>query len=182
MSNATDLLPPIPSDIAATTGPQIIGTLINWALYGVLSVQTYVYYLNFPDDNIWNKLLVYGSYIVEVVQTAMTAADLCFWFASGFGNMNHLGNVNISPVDTPILCGIIAAVVQCFFAYRIYNLRRSLLWVSVLIVLTSIVQTVGAFGVGYRAFKLQEYVDFHENVIFPQSFDVCYSFYLEIEV
>jgi len=102
----------------------------------------------------------------------MTAADLYFWFASGFGNLNHLGNVDISPADTPILCGIIAAVVQCFFAYRIFTLRRSYLWICILIVLTSMVQTAGAFGTGYRAFKLQEYSRFHENLFFPLSFDV----------
>ncbi|KJA23664.1 hypothetical protein HYPSUDRAFT_121053, partial [Hypholoma sublateritium FD-334 SS-4] len=119
----------------------LFGTLINWALYGVLSVQTYIYYLNFPDDNIWNKTLGKliiqlissrsQSYLFEVVQTAMTAADLYFWFASGFGDLSHLGNVNISPADTPILCGLIAAVVQCFFAYRIYTLRKSYLWICV---------------------------------------------------
>lgn len=82
----------------------------------------------------------------------MTAADLYFWsvshyfpqvyifktrfrFASGYGNLLHLGNVNISPVDTPILCGIIASVVQCFFAYRVYTLRPSYIWICVLIVL-----------------------------------------------
>ena len=134
--------------------------------------------------------IVYGSYTIEVVQTAMTSADLYFWyyspsflcspvfdcslrFATGYGNVTHLGNVNISPVDTPVLCGIIAAIVQCFFAYRIFTLRRSYLWICVLIVLvnnlyhcfvtwksthatilsiskTSIVQTVGALATAFR--------------------------------
>jgi len=170
--NATGVPVIIPPDIAATTGPQIIGTLFNWLLFGVLSVQTYVYYLNFPDDTIWNKIAVYGTFILEIVQTAMTAADLYFWYATGFGNLIHLGNVNISPADTPILCGIIAAVVQFFFAYRIYTLRRSYWWICVLIVLTSILQTAGAIGTGFRGFKLQEFSRFHENLFFPQSFDV----------
>ena len=57
---------------------------------------------------------------------------------------------------------------------------------------TSLVQTIGAMAVGYRvsqanygfkndliirlqAFKLQEYADFHENIIFPASFDVSFE-------
>ncbi|KJA23683.1 hypothetical protein HYPSUDRAFT_215004, partial [Hypholoma sublateritium FD-334 SS-4] len=173
MDNATLPLS-IPPDIVATTSPLLIGTLFNWALYGVLSVQTYVYYINFPDDKLWQKALgqLYGCYIFEIVQTAMTAADLYFWFGTGYGNLAHLGNVNISPADTPIFCGIIAAVVQCFFAYRIFTLRRSYLWVCILIVLTSVVQTAGALGTGIRGFKLQEYSRFHDHVLFPQSFDV----------
>ncbi|KDR69198.1 hypothetical protein GALMADRAFT_145600 [Galerina marginata CBS 339.88] len=171
MSNST-ALPPIPADLIEVAAPQLIGILFNWALFGVLSVQTYVYYLNFPDDNRWNKVLVYGSYIFEIVQTAMTAADVYYWYASGFGNANHLGNVHLSPADTPLLCGIIAATVQWFFAYRIFTLRRSYLWICILIVLTSVVQTAGAFGTSYRAFKLQDFDRFHENIYFPQSFDV----------
>ncbi|PPR05262.1 LOW QUALITY PROTEIN: hypothetical protein CVT26_012409 [Gymnopilus dilepis] len=119
---------------------QIIGILLNWCLFGVLSTQVYVYYLSFPDDKIRNKILggarpIYGLYVLETVQTAMTAADLCFWFATGFGDMNILNRVNISPIDTPMLCSIIAWIVQCFYGFRIYMLRSSLLWVSLLVVL-----------------------------------------------
>ncbi|GLB45495.1 hypothetical protein LshimejAT787_2300550 [Lyophyllum shimeji] len=165
-------LPPIPPDIIDITAPQLIGTLFNWMLYGILSVQTYVYYLNFPDDTLFNKGLVYGTYIIEIAQTAMTAADLYYWFASGYGNMIHLGHVYISPADTPILCGIIAVIVQCFFAYRIFMLRRSYLWICILIVLTALLQTAGAFGTAIRGFKLAEYSRFHEQILFPESFHV----------
>lgn len=100
------------------------------------------------------RLTVYGIFLVEAAQTAMTAADLCFWyvwrldlgctltdesilsrFSSGYGNMNHLGNVNIFPLDTPIMGGVIAAIVQCFFAHRIFTLRRSYLCICILIIL-----------------------------------------------
>ncbi|KAF5319546.1 hypothetical protein D9619_008575 [Psilocybe cf. subviscida] len=174
MSSNSSMAVNIPADIAATTAPQLIGTLINWLFFGVLSVQTYVYYLNFPDDKIGNKIAgrSYSERFAKPPVTAMTGADMYFWFATGFGNMGHIGNVNITPADIPLLCGIIAGVVQFFFAYRIYTLRRSYLWISVLIVLTSLVQTAGALAVTIRSFKLQEFSRFHENLYFPQSFDV----------
>ncbi|KAF8073437.1 hypothetical protein FPV67DRAFT_746656 [Lyophyllum atratum] len=165
-------LPPIPDNIVAITAPQLIGTLFNWALWGVLSVQTYIYYLSFSEDRWLNKCLVYGTYIFECVQTAMTAADLHYWFASGYGNMTHLLDPYIAPLDTPIMCGILAAVVQCFFAFRIFKLRRSYLWICILIFLTAMVQTAGAFGAAIRAYKLQRFDRFHEHVLFPQSFHV----------
>ncbi|KAH9066219.1 hypothetical protein EDB87DRAFT_1573837 [Lactarius vividus] len=40
----------IPPDIVRETAPILFGPMINWALYGVLCVQTYVYSYNFPDD------------------------------------------------------------------------------------------------------------------------------------
>lgn len=72
-----------------------------------------------------------------------SGADLQFeWyrFGTGYGNMIHLANVYISPWDTPFLCGIIAAVVQCFFAYRIWTLQRDYWWLCLLIVLVRIYQ------------------------------------------
>jgi len=162
-------LPLIPPNIASLTAPQLIGTLFNWTLFGVLSVQTYVYYLNFPDDKLWNKLLVYGTYIFEVVQTAMTGSVLYFWFASGYGDLIDLGQVQISPVETPIFCGIIAGVVQCFFAYRIFTLRRSYLWICVLIVLIAIAQTAGAIAVGWLSLKFEQFALFHESVTLTQT-------------
>lgn len=166
------LQPQIPDNIAQITAPQILGTLFNWGLYGVLSIQVYIYYLNFPDDKLSTKCLVYGTYLFEVAQTCITAANVFFWFASGYGNMDHLGNTYFSPLDTPFLCGIVAAVVQCFFAYRIYNLQRSYWWICIGIILTSLIQTAGAFGTAFRAYKLGQFTRFHENAIFPQSFHV----------
>lgn len=58
-------------------------------------------------------------------------------FAAGYGNTIHLANIYISTWDTPFLCGIIAAVVQCFFAYRIWMLQKNYLWLCILIVLVS---------------------------------------------
>ncbi|KJA14185.1 hypothetical protein HYPSUDRAFT_460725 [Hypholoma sublateritium FD-334 SS-4] len=156
-------LPPIPANIAELTVPTLIGTLFNWLLFGALLVQTYVYYLHFGDDKIWQKSLVYGIFTLETAQTAMNGVDLCFWFASGYGNMNHLGNVYISPIDTPILCGIITTMVQCFFAYRIFILRRTYLWICFLIVLTSIMQGAAALGIGILTFNIQEFALFHSS-------------------
>jgi len=168
MSNTT-ALPPIPADIAATTAPQMFGILINWMLYGVLSVQAYVYYNNFPDDKLWNKVIVYTAFIIESTQTAMCAADLYFWYGTGFGNLNHLGNVNVSPVDTPLLCAMVAAIVQCFFAFRIVTLRRSFLWIAVLIVLLSILQMGGGIAGAIMALKLQEYAKFHSSWVITRT-------------
>ncbi|KJA23714.1 hypothetical protein HYPSUDRAFT_39550 [Hypholoma sublateritium FD-334 SS-4] len=171
MANST-AVQPIPLNITSITGPLIFGTLINWTLYGVLSLQIYVYYQNFPDDSLRNKLLVYGCYVIEMAQTAMNGADFFFWFGSGFGNVAGLGEVHISPLDVPIFCGIIAAIVQLFFAYRIFTLRRSYLWICILIILTSTLQITAAIATGYRSFKLHSFTHFHENNLFPQAFDV----------
>ncbi|PPR05663.1 LOW QUALITY PROTEIN: hypothetical protein CVT26_009236 [Gymnopilus dilepis] len=126
----------------------------------------------FPDDNMRNKILVYTLYLVEATQTVMTAVDLCSWFATGFGNMNRLDDVNLSPADTPILCGIIALIVQCFYAFRIYMLRKSLVWVSIIVVLTSLIQLAAGLACGYYGFKLHKISRFRGDLALTQFFHV----------
>ncbi|KJA15143.1 hypothetical protein HYPSUDRAFT_149549, partial [Hypholoma sublateritium FD-334 SS-4] len=116
----------------------IFGSLFNWSLFGVLSLQIFIYHLNFPDDTNLHALfltIVYSCYCIEVTQTGLNGFDCFFWFASGHGGLANLGVVNVSPLTVPILCGVIATVVQCFFVYRIYTLRRSYWWICIIIVM-----------------------------------------------
>jgi uncharacterized membrane protein len=159
--NVTTAPPIIPADIAALTAPQLFGTIFNWALYGVLTIQVYIYHLNFPDDKKAMKALVYGAFLLETAQTALSAADLYHWFAVGYGNLDYLDQTYLSPVDTPMLCGIMASIVQIFYAYRIYALRRSLKWVSVFIIATSITQTTAAIYAAGKSFELGNFSKFH---------------------
>ncbi|KAF5329310.1 hypothetical protein D9619_009395 [Psilocybe cf. subviscida] len=162
----------IPPGFAVTAASRLYGSLFNWLFFGILSVQTYVYNVNFPDDKVWSKAIVYGTYLLEAIQTGMNGADMYFWFATGFSNISHMNNVNITPADVPILCGLVASVVQLFFAYRIYTLRRGYWTICCLIIITSLFQLAGAIGNGYRSFKVQEFSEFHDNIIFPQSMHV----------
>ncbi|KIL57222.1 hypothetical protein M378DRAFT_88183 [Amanita muscaria Koide BX008] len=47
---------------------QVVANLFNWLLYGVLTVQLYLYYLAFPNDRAWTKAAVYTVYVLETIQ------------------------------------------------------------------------------------------------------------------
>ncbi|PFH46600.1 hypothetical protein AMATHDRAFT_98023, partial [Amanita thiersii Skay4041] len=44
----------------------IVGNLLNWGLFGALTVQVYIYYLAFPEDRNWIKWTIYIVYGLEV--------------------------------------------------------------------------------------------------------------------
>ncbi|KZV63585.1 hypothetical protein PENSPDRAFT_657208 [Peniophora sp. CONT] len=143
--DAGSVLPPIPPNIQTMTAPILFGTLFNWALFGVLCIQIYIYARSFPDDRRWTKGLVYLIFIVEAVQTAMTGADMYFWFMAGFGNVARLANSYISPIDIPFFVSLISLIVQQFFCYRIYMINRASWPIAVLISLVSFMQCGGGF-------------------------------------
>jgi len=155
MANSTSSS--IPPDIVRITAPILFGPMINWALYGALCVQTYVYSYNFPGDKWYFKALAYSVFIMETVQTALTGADVYIWFMAGFGDLERLRKSNFSPIDSPTIDGVISLIIQGFFAYRIWTLNKRALWLSLLIIVLAIAQAVGAAWGGIKAMTLGTY-------------------------
>ncbi|KAH9966363.1 hypothetical protein BGW80DRAFT_735284 [Lactifluus volemus] len=145
--------PPIPPDIARITAPLLLGYLWNWALYGVLVVQIYVYSYNFPGDRKLLKLFVYAIFLLETLQTSLSGADLYYWFASGYGNLKHLANPYASSFDIPVIGVVVSLAVQFFFVYRIWVLgKKKCLWLCLIICLCSITDATAAFAGGIYTF------------------------------
>ncbi len=80
-------------------------------------------------------VIVYFAVLIETIQVCFNGADVYHWYAAGYGNLEMLNDVNFSPFDTPMLGAIIAFIVQLFFSYRIWSLKKSYLPISVVIAL-----------------------------------------------
>jgi hypothetical protein len=99
----------------ATISPKTIGTssYLVCKLPSPLSLST-------PDSS----YVVYTVFVLETVQTALSGADLYYWFASGFGDMNHLNSPFASSFDTPLIESLVSAMVQYFCASRVWALSN----------------------------------------------------------
>lgn len=72
--------------------------------------------------------VVYSVFFLETLQVALCGADLYYWFATSFGNMDHLARPYASAFDTPIMGSVVSISVQFFFAYRIWVLSKKRVW------------------------------------------------------
>ncbi|ESK95422.1 hypothetical protein Moror_3860 [Moniliophthora roreri MCA 2997] len=131
---------------AYITGPLILGYLLNYGLLGILSVQTYLYYAAFPNDQKKFKVLVYFVYILEVTQTIMISHDAFERFVYGFANPGAISKINLIWFFSPFVDGLVAFLVQLQFAYRIRLLSPKSKFVLALILLASLTQFGGALG------------------------------------
>ncbi|KAK7443753.1 hypothetical protein VKT23_015536 [Stygiomarasmius scandens] len=61
------------------------------------------------------------------------------WFAAGFGNLAGLNNPLLSPFYAPITDSVVGLIVQLFYCYRIWILRKSL-WMPITIATFSLLQ------------------------------------------
>jgi len=77
--------------------------------------------------------LAYFVFLLETAQTALTGADVHYWFIQGFGNEEQLKDSHFAPIDVAIMHSIISLIVQGYFCYRIWTLNRRLSWFCVII-------------------------------------------------
>jgi len=155
MSTVTETLP---TDIAPIAGPLLLGYLFNWGLYGVLSVQVYLYHLSFPKDGRVVKTLVYSVYLIETTQTILVTHDAFNAYAKGYGNLNALGSAQLEWLAVPIFSGIVSATVQMYYAYRVSVLSGSRI-LGLGISLIALLQGASAIAQGGQAFIIGNFAD-----------------------
>ncbi|KAF9523764.1 hypothetical protein CPB83DRAFT_862244 [Crepidotus variabilis] len=139
--------PLIPDNVGRLASPLLTGYLLNWALFGALSMQIYIYYLTFPSDHTWSKAAAYSIYVLEAVQTIILTQSAFHTFAEGFGNLKTLDNFGTVWFSVPILSAIVACMAQVLYAYRIRILSKSAIVASVVVVL-AMVQLGGGIAMG----------------------------------
>ncbi|KAK0236466.1 hypothetical protein EDD85DRAFT_938229 [Armillaria nabsnona] len=146
---------PVPAGypIAELSGPIIVGCILNWGLFGTLSVQLYLYYLAFPNDRQFTKYLVYGIYGIEVMQTVLIAHDVFAAFGYGFGDIDALARINFFWLTVPIMGAVAAGVGQVFYAYRIFILSKSRI-IPIFIICVSLTNSVASMLGGIYAFQV----------------------------
>ncbi|THU84970.1 hypothetical protein K435DRAFT_686497, partial [Dendrothele bispora CBS 962.96] len=116
----------------------VIAFNLNWGLLGITMVQIYFYHLSFPRDPVIIKCLVYFLGTLESITSILMLVDNYRWFASGFGDLKGLDNPLMSPFYSPIADSIVGLIVQLFYCYRIYILRKSF-WLPMTIALVSVI-------------------------------------------
>ncbi|PBK95826.1 hypothetical protein ARMGADRAFT_989737 [Armillaria gallica] len=154
----------LPVPVEQLSGPLIVGYLLNWGLFGTLSVQLYLYYLAFPKDRRSIKSLVYGIYIVEFVQTMIITHDAFAVFGYGFGNMEALTSTDnqFYWLVVPIIGTMAASIGQGFYAYRIYILSRSGI-VPAFVICMSLTSFVAAIVTGAYMFQASDIIQLNNQ-------------------
>ncbi|KAK0236468.1 hypothetical protein EDD85DRAFT_744777, partial [Armillaria nabsnona] len=131
----------------------IVGFLLNWGLFGTLSVQLYLYYLAFPNDRQFTKYLVYGIYVIKSVQTMLVAHDMFAMFGYSFGDIDTLTRTNFNWLTVPIMSAVAACVRQVFYAYRIFAVSKSQI-IPIFVICISLMSSVAAVITGIYSFQV----------------------------
>ncbi|KAJ7827458.1 hypothetical protein B0H13DRAFT_1917618 [Mycena leptocephala] len=104
---------------------QFIGTLLNWAFFGILFVQVCIYFLAFPKDPAFSKMLVAAVFAIELLGT-LANTGIPSVFSASHGDLGVLDEIGWAWFSTPIIGSISAAIGQCYFGWRIHKISHKL--------------------------------------------------------
>ncbi|KAM6496593.1 hypothetical protein JOM56_007066 [Amanita muscaria] len=134
-------------------GPAFVASILNWGLLGVLCLQIYAFSTSFPNERLGIRIFVYTLLVLELCQTIFSTIWAWDVLVGGWGDPQAIAHISWSAITIPVTEGIVSIIVQTFFAWRIFVLRRRN-WlfggVAVLIVLIAFMQGLSAVVNGIR--------------------------------
>jgi len=166
-------------DIRGLGGPLLVGYIINWGLFGVLSVQVYLYYLGFPNDRNTIKSLIAVVYIIEMLQSILVAHDAFAIFVTGFGNFEVLEGMHFAWLTVCVLYSLLSSIVQVVYALRISVIARTKV-PGILISLLAVTQAAGGILAGVEGFKIGSLAKRSKPEVIGHGISVSGSFICDI--
>jgi len=109
-------------DITSTFGAILIGSFIATMLYGLTTLQTYLYYVYYPKDSRSTKALVAIIWVLDTLHAAFMAYSVYFYLVISYFNPALLAVGHWSLFLSIAFNTVIACIVQIFFLVRIHQL------------------------------------------------------------
>ncbi|KAF7290429.1 hypothetical protein HMN09_01301000 [Mycena chlorophos] len=148
------------SEANSTLGALLIGTLAGCVLYGVSTVQVYLYYKRFPDDHWILRYFVLFIWLMEGAHVGAIANTLYIVCITDYVHPERLlGRPPPSTIGLFLITVTIAVGVQLFFSYRIWILSQSRI-IPCLMTLISVVRFAlgtSLFAIGINIPTLDEF-------------------------
>ncbi|KAF9499030.1 hypothetical protein BDN71DRAFT_1442502 [Pleurotus eryngii] len=139
-----------PAEIAHSY--MLIGLYLNIWLYGIMTTQVYLYYMEYPKDKWWIKCLVATLLLADTLNALFICIYVYKSLITNFNNPAFLADPDWIIATDPALTGIIAAIVQLFFSWRIKVLTSNN-GIFVVIVVCALVDLAGALSTTVEATK-----------------------------
>ncbi|KAF9459054.1 hypothetical protein BDZ94DRAFT_1312768 [Collybia nuda] len=149
-------------------GPVFFGVILNWGLLGALLVQIYIYVLWYHQtDRSILRYIVYTLLCIECLQTGLVTHTGWEIFAFHWGDPTVLQNIPWSSAATPVVCGVVAVIVQLYFCWRIWLLGTNQIVarvVGAVCALLAITQCIAALTYGAKYISLKLDVTFFQTI------------------
>ncbi|KAF8338013.1 uncharacterized protein EI90DRAFT_3151841 [Cantharellus anzutake] len=108
----------IPGVLEGFLGGIFVGTVVSTFLFGILTVQTLLYYKRFPQDSKWTRLAIGLLWVAFAFQAAFMTKAMWWWLIR---NPAALGRAIWEFSSYSVATAVASLVVQSFFVSRIWS-------------------------------------------------------------
>ncbi|KAK2462814.1 hypothetical protein APHAL10511_005205 [Amanita phalloides] len=148
MSNSSlvvSLLPAGPSpNVAPLLGPLLIGGLLALALWGVICVQIFTYFMDRPRDRVVFRATIAGLWSLDTFGSALIIYTLYHYMVINFMNPSAIGVLVWSDIIFILQTATSDFIIRTLFIYKIYQLSKQNVWPSgLLLALSSLALATG---------------------------------------
>ncbi|KAI8984860.1 hypothetical protein BD414DRAFT_537306 [Trametes punicea] len=145
-------------------GALLIEVCLACILYGVTTLQMFIYYQTFSDDSRFLKGMVGAVWAMETLHTALCMELVYTYSVIHFGDYDFLGNIYWG-AGASILVGVfISAAVHAFYIRRVWIMSSGSIPVTAFITLLALCR----FGCGLGSFilslEITQWTPFRANV------------------
>ncbi|KAJ7583578.1 hypothetical protein C8J56DRAFT_1167453 [Mycena floridula] len=145
-------------------GPMLIGVFLNLILFGILIMQTCIYFqtyrrcapfrlllsvLMLSSDSKWIKLFVLYLFVVETANSIFNMAMIYQPLIAEWGTLTATQYFPTLFVMEPIATVMVSTPIQLFFAWRIKKITKTI-WIPLVILSFSLGSTAGGLWTGIR--------------------------------
>ncbi|TFK47846.1 hypothetical protein OE88DRAFT_753161 [Heliocybe sulcata] len=122
-------------DLTDTFGAAAIGAMATLILYGITILQAYFYFLHYPKDSPYFKLLVAFLCSLDTLHIIFVCHCIYYYLVTNYENPPALAGGIWSLYASVAVNVVIACVVQSFFTKRIYQLSgpRTKYWLATVV-------------------------------------------------
>ncbi|KDR74137.1 hypothetical protein GALMADRAFT_605176 [Galerina marginata CBS 339.88] len=156
MSSPTSDLP-----LNSTLGAAYLGTLAAALMYGLTSLQTFLYFSHPRNDKRWLSTMIMVLWVLDTIHFAFTAHGVYFYLITNFGNFAAVASPTWSILVQVYASTIIGAIVRCIFGWRVQILcgTRRIVGTSIfgIVAALSFLSAVTAYVFASRSFTLKTF-------------------------
>lgn len=137
-------------------GPMLVGAFLNAILYGVMLVQTVIYYQTYKKDSTWMRNFVMFLFVAETLNTGFDLGILYEPLILKYGTPAATTFLPLLLPTDPLLTVIISTPIQIFIAHRIKIISRAT-WLAAVICALAIVSLGGGVWLSVTVVHVRRY-------------------------
>jgi len=119
-------------------GAAYIGMVVAAILYGITTLQTYIYYSHYPNDKKSLKFLVAFLWVVDTLSLLLVCHGLYTYLVTSFANPFGLLKIVWSIGVDPALGGLVALMAHGYLGYRVWRICNKNMILGIVMVILSL--------------------------------------------